>query len=562
MARSTRRDDRPGPEGEGGRVVLALILGLALLVSGAYVAAYAAASDKVPVGTTVAGVDIGGHDQSSAVRVLREGLEARADTPFTVVINGRRQQVRPSQVGLSVDYAGSVRKAGAARSWRPSRLWRYFTEGASYGPVVTLDQDRLAALLRRLDVTDGRTATDGSVLFRHQTFTVQPPRPGLALDPRVAGTAFWNAYLSDDPTVQLRMMPTAPTIDATVIHRFVKRFANPAMASSVELHFGSAALRLSPRSYGKLLVARRIGDQLRPQVRAHALARLTHSQLAGAPIDRPTPATVALVGGRPHVVSARPGMTFRPRAVASALMRAIASPHRTARVHPTLAKASFTNADARSLGIRTQLSSFTVRLPRAEHGSQVAAAIQRLDGIVLKPHRTLSLRGLLGAATPSGASGNAVATAVFNAAWLGGLQVTAHAVDATYAGTWPVGRDASLRDGQDLAFNDSTRYGVLVSAVAARPTAIHGGSLTVTLWSTPRWQVTSRHSDRTHVVPAGRQVRYGKGCTPQPGRDGFEVTVTRSFAEGGQVDHTSSYTVGYAPVAAVVCRSRHGHGHH
>ena len=71
----------------------------------------------MPVGTQVAGVDIGGHDQSSAVQVLRDGLAARADTPFTVVINGRTQQVLPSQVGLSVDYDASVRKAGAARSW-------------------------------------------------------------------------------------------------------------------------------------------------------------------------------------------------------------------------------------------------------------------------------------------------------------------------------------------------------------------------------------------------------------------------------------------------------------
>jgi vancomycin resistance protein YoaR len=562
VARSTRRDDWPGPEREGGRVVLALILGLGLLASGAYVGAYAAASDKVPVGTKVAGVDIGGHDQSSAVRVLRAGLAVRADTPFTVVINGRTQQVLPSQVGLSVDYDASVHKAGAARSWRPSRLWRYFTEGASYDPVVTLDQDRLATLIQRLDVTDGQTPTDGSVVFRRQNFTVHPPRPGLALDPRVAGTAFWNAYLSDNPSVHLRMMPTAPTIDAAVIDRFVKRFANPAMASSVELHFGGATLHLSPHSYGTLLVARRVGNELRPQVRAQALARLTDSQLAGAPIDRPTPATVALVSGQPHVVKARPGMTFRPRDVAQALMHAIGSPHRTARVRPTLAKASFTNADARRLGISTQVSSFTVRLPRGSHGSQVAAAVQRLDGLVLKPGHALSMRGLLGAATPTGTSGNAVATAVFNAAWLGGLQVTSHAAGATYTGRAPVGRDASLLDGQDLAFTDKTRYGVLVSAVAARPTATHAGSLTVALWSTPRWKVTSSHSGRTDVVPAGRHVQYGEGCAPQKGSDGFDVTVTRTFADGGQVDHTSTYSVSYAPLAAVVCKSRHHHRHH
>jgi hypothetical protein len=105
------------------------------------------------------------------------------------------------------------------------------------------------------------------------------------------------------------------------------------------------------------------------------------------------------------------------------------------------------------------------------------------------------------------------------------------------------------------------RYGVLVSAVAGRPTTHHAGSLTVTLWSTPRWRITTSHGTRTNVVPAARQVQHGKSCRPRPGRDGFDVTVTRSFAQGGQVDHTSSYTVSYAPMATVVCRPLHHHRH-
>lgn len=530
-------------------MVLALVLGLALLAGGGYVAAYLAAGDKVPVGTKVAGIDIGGHDPSSAERVLRDGLSSRADSPFTVVINGRSQQVRPSQVGLSVDYHASVSKAGARRSWRPSRLWSYFTDASTYTPVVTLDQDRLARLLRRLDVTDGRTPTDGSVVFRHQTFTIRPPRPGLTLDPRVAGTAFWNAYLSGDPSVQLRLTPVAPVIDTATIDRFVKRFANPAMAAPVELRFGATTVHLSPAAYGNLLAARRVGDRLRPWVRARALGRLTDAQLVGAPLRRPQPATVALVDGRPQVVPARPGITYRPGDVAAALMRAIGSRRRTASVRPTPATASFTDADARRLGIRHQISTFTVHVP---HGS-VADALARIDGTVLKPGESLSLRGLLGGSTPSGASGNALATALFNAAWLGGMQVTAHATGPSYAGKAGSGRDATLRAGQDVAFTDHGRYGVLVSAAAT-----HRHSVTVTLWSTPRWTITSR-SRRSNIVPAGRQVRHGSGCTPREGRDGFDVTVTRTFARGGSIDHRSSYTATYAPVPRILCRPRHGH---
>lgn len=540
--------------------MLALVLGLGLLAGCAYAAAYLMAGDKVPVGTTVAGVDIGGKNLSAAERVLRDGLASRAETPFTVVINGRSQQVPPSQVGLSVDYAASVSTSGAGRSWRPSRLWRYFTDGSSHAPVVSLDQDRLARLLRRLDVSDGRTPTDGGVVFRRQTFTIQPPRPGLTLDPRAAGTAFWNAYLSQDPSVVLRLSPVAPSIDTATIDRFVKRFANPAMAAPVELRFGATDVHLSPAAYGDLLAARHVGDTLRPAVDARALRRLTDAQLAGAPIRRPVPATVALVDGTPRVIPAKPGVTYRAHDVASALMRAIASKRRTATVRATPAKASFTAADARGLGIRSRIGSFTVRLPHDKAGGALASAVEHLDGTVLKPGHALSLRGLLGGSTPNGARGDALATAMFNAAWLGGLQVTAHAESASYPGHVPAGRDASLRHGQDLAFTDDGRYGVLVSAAAAPATANHHGTLTVTLWSTPRWQVTST-SARSHVVAAGRHVERDAGCTARDGRDGFDVTVTRSFLRGGAVDHRSSYAVTYRPVAAVVCRSRHHHHH-
>jgi vancomycin resistance protein YoaR len=562
VARADRRYGEPGREDNGGRVVLLLVLVLTLLAGGAYVAAYLAASDKVPVGTSVAGVDIGGHSPSAAVVVLREGLSARVRTPFTVTINGRTQQVRPRQVGLGVDYAASVRNAGAGRSWAPSHLWTYYTAGSAYQPVVTLDQDKLATLIQRLDVTDGRTATDGSVVFRRQSFVVTPPRAGLALDPRSAGTAFWNAYLTDDPNVSLRLTATPPAIDAAAIHRFVRTFANRAVAAPVQLRFGQTPLRLRPSDYARLLVARRVGDRLRPEVQAARLAALTDRRLAGAPLHRPRDATVALVDGSPHVVPAKPGVTFAPHDVGAALLRAIASPGRTARVAPSLAKASFTNVDAARLGIRRQVSFAIARLPRGSQSAALSTAVRRIDGTVLRPGDALSLRGLLGAETPSGPAGDALATAVFDAAWLGGLRVTAHATPPSYDGRAPLGRDATLGDGQDLAFTDDSSYGVLVSVVVGRPTSAHGGSLTVSLWSTPYWTVTSSHGDPTNVVAAGRVVQHGKGCRARDGRDGFDVTVTRTFARQGATARTSSYTAHYLPQAAVVCKSSRHHRHH
>jgi hypothetical protein len=561
VARSTRREDRPVRESEGGRVVLLLILGLALLAGLLYVVAYLGAGDKVPVGTRIGGVDVGGHSPGAAVEVLRDGLADRAHTPFTVTIGSRTQQVRPKDAGLSVDYVASVRQAAEGRGWSPSRLWNYYTGGEALDPVVNLDQRTLGKLLKRLDETDGRAPTDGQVRFGHDGFSVRQPRSGLSIDPKAAAGAFWNAFLTEEPQVALPMTPTSPTIDTTAVRRFVRRFANRALSGPVQLRFGTSTLRLQPSSYSRFLGSVTSGQHLRPMVHAADLATMVHTRLRlNAPADAPVDATVTMVNGQPQVVPGRPGVSFAPADVAKALLRAIAAPHRIARVPASLAPASFTPADARKLGIRRQISTFSVHLRRSSSSSDLVAAAARLDNTVLHPGDTFSLRDRLAAGVPGGSRGTALATGLFNAAWLGGLQLGSHANLSTYTGAYPVGRDASVADGQDVAFTDNTSYGVLVSLVVGSPTRRHGGSLTVSLWSTPTWDVASSHGDPANVVTAGTIVRHGRGCQEREGRDGFDVQVTRTFARpgSGTVDHTGSYSVHYAPVAAVVCKRHHG----
>jgi vancomycin resistance protein YoaR len=557
VARSTRRDGRPVPESEGGRVVLLLITGLALLAGCLYAAAYLGAGDKVPVGTRIGGVDVGGHNPSSAVDLLRSGLRDRVRTPFTVTIEGRTQQVRPRDVGLGVDYVASVRQAGPGRGWSPSRLWTYYTGGQALDPVVTLDRLTLTSLLKRLDVSDGRTPTDGSVRFGHDGFSVSPPRSGLKVDPKVAATAFWNAFLTDEPVVALQMTPTPPSIDVLAIHRFVRKFANPALVGPVQLRFGRSTLRFQPSSYSRFLGSEKVGDHLRLVVRSGPLARMVNQRLRqSGPANAPVDATVAMVNGQPQVLRGRPGVSFGPDDVGHALLRAIAAPNRIAAVPASLAPASFTRADARRLRIRHQISTFSVLLHRGLSADSLMAAAVRLDNTVLRPGDSFSLRDRLGAGVPDGAGGTALASALFNAAWLGGLQLGSHANMRSYDGLYPVGRDASVGDGQDLAFTDDTSYGVLVSVVMGRPTATHGGSLTVSLWSTASWDVSSSHGDPTNVVPAGRIVEHGSSCRDRPGHDGFDIQVTRTFTRpgGGDVDHSGSYAVHYLPVDAVICR--------
>ncbi len=316
--------------------------------------------------------------------------------------------------------------------------------------------------------------------------------------------------------MQLPLVTTAPAVDTAAVQRFVAGFANPAMASAVTLRLGQDSVRLQPSSYGRLLGAEKAGHRLRPTVQADGLAALVADKLGGKPADAPRDATIALVDGRPQVVSARAGKVFGPDSLAAALLHAIRTTDRTARGHADRQPASFTDADARALGITDQISSETLHLPSGSHVGGLVASAERLDGTVLKPGDSLSLRDRLGAAVPGDQSATQLATATFGAAWLGGLEIGSHANLPAYTRTYPMGRDATLRDGQDLTFVDSTRDGVLVSVTTTRPSATHAGSLVVSLWSTPRWSVSSDHDTPAQVVPAGRVVHPARAAERGP----------------------------------------------
>ena len=175
--------------------------------------------------------------------------------------------------------------------------------------------------------------------------------------------------------MQLRMTPTAPAIDAAAVHRFVRRFANPAMASC-----GRAALRAGrpctsrPRRTATCSPPGASATGSGRQVRAQALARLTDARSSAPRSTGRTPATVALVDGRPQVVKATPGVTFTPDDVAAALMRAIAlaPPHRPGAPDAGHRPRSPTPTRA-ALGIRRQLSSFTVRAAARVPAARVVA---------------------------------------------------------------------------------------------------------------------------------------------------------------------------------------------
>ena len=331
-------------------------------------------------------------------------------------------------------------------------------------------------------------------------------------------------------------MPTAPAIDAAAIQRFVQPVRQPGDGL-----VGRAALRsrrpctCRRRSYGHLLAARRVGNELRPQVRAQALSRLTDSQLAGAPIDRPTPATVALVNGRPHVVKARPGMTFRPVAVAlGADARDRDLPTARLGCDRRSRRPSFTTADARRLGIRTQAV--------VVHGPP-APRLARLGG---RRGRSAPRRDRAQAGRRPVVAGPARARDPVRLrrqrARDGGLQrglARRSAGDVPRRGRVvrrePRRSGATRRCATVRTSRSPTTPGTAYWSRGGRRSRPHARRITDGhALVDAALEGDLGHGVPTHVV-RGRPPGTGSSARPA-GRDGFEVTVTGA-SPGGQVDH-------------------------
>ncbi|WP_193604460.1 VanW family protein [Nocardioides dongkuii] len=560
----------------GGRVVLLVVLGLALLVAGGWAAAYAVAGDKVPRGTEVASVDIGGRSRADALAALEDGLAKRRNRTIAVTAGDVTEQVRPREAGLSVDLAASVDAAGGERSWNPRRLWDYFTGGQDLDAVVDVDDAAVDKLVDRLGEQAGTPPRDGDLVFEGSSVRTVEPRAGEQIDREEAVRALEAAYLTDEPTVELTLRRTAPEIDEKDVQAALDEFANPALSGPVTLVFDGSPVTLAPSDFGPALGVRAEGGELVPDLDEEELARLVDDVVAdkGAPVD----ASVALVNGKPKVVPGKPGVAYDPADVADAFLSLVTRPsgERELEVQAKVAEPEFTTEDARALKIREQVSSFTTYYPPASYrDTNIGRAAEIVNGTVLKPGETFSLNDTVGERTIEngftagtiisdgifkedlGGGVSQMATTLFNAAFFAGLEDVEHKPHSFYIDRYPVGREATVAWGAvDLRFRNDTPYGVLIEAEVIPSAGRSQGTARVTMWSTKHWDIDTTTSDRYNFTSPGTRTLSTPDCYPNSGYGGFDVDVWRIFRKPGddEVVRREKFHTTYTPSDQVICK--------
>ncbi len=550
MRRTRRRG--VGHEAEGGQAVVLILLVVLVIGVGGWVAAYAGANGKVPRGTTVAGVPIGGRDRTAAASTLARGLRTHGQEPITVAVGTVTTQVAPADAGLSIDYGATVAKALGPRSWDPRDLWRYYSGGDELAPVVHVDYRKLDGLLDALDERAGQPARDAGISLAGGQIALTQPQNGVQIDQDNAREALVDSYATGRTAVRLPLLLSQPDVDQADLDNALTTIANPAVSGPVTLAFAGSQVTLAPRQYADLLSLVDQDGALTLDVDSAGLAALVDP---AAQATQPVDATVALQDGAPAVVKAVAGRTYDEAGVTAAFLQGVtaAGAARTVPVQGEPTKATFTTKDAKHLGVTEPVASFTVSVPSTA-GPSFADAVNRLSGALLRPGDTFSFNARVGLVSGSGAR---LATATWNAGFLAGLTDVARTASTTYADGLPEGRDARVDAATDLQMRNDSSYGVLLSARLVPGAPGTAGSVVVDAWSTKEFEVSASTSARYAPTPRLTVASVDPACVATAGADGFTVDLVRTVTRVGDPTPVRSDTVTtiYQPEQAVVCQA-------
>ena len=563
-----------GREALGGRAVVVALAAVVLLLGGGYAAAGAFASDRVPRGTTVAGVAVGGQTPAQARSTLETELADRVDAPISVGVDGRSVEVDPAEAGLSFDLDASVEAAGGGSSWAPDRLWDYWTGGDEVDPVVDVDESAMADTLDRLEGELGTEPVDATVTFTGSSVRTTKATTGQLLDDQAAREALVAAYLSEEPTAELDLVDVQPEITDADAEAAVEELANPALASPVTLLFGETPVKLRPADYAKALSLEPEGGELALAVDPDVLTELVGDATAsGEPVD----ATIRIVDGEPKVVPAKPGVDFADEDVYDAFIDLLDEPagERRAEVDATVVEPEVTTKDIRKLGIKEQVSTFTTYYPHADYrNTNIGRAAELTNGTLLLPGEIFSMNDIVGERTREngftegfiisngilkedlGGGVSQLATTLFNAMFFAGLEDVEHKPHSFYIDRYPVGREATVAWGAlDLRFRNDTDHGVYVQSYIRPSTPSTQGSVTVSLYSTKVWDIEARASGRyAYTEPKVRYLQTDD-CYAYTGSSGFSIDVFRDFRRPGKdkVVRTEKFHTVYTPSDTVRC---------
>lgn len=548
-----------------GRLTLALGV-LAVLYAAAQLAL---GLGDVPRGTSVAGVDVGNRSIADARATIERELGARASAPMRVSVEGETLQFAPADAGLAVDAQASAERA-AHRPWAPWSVAAALFGERDVDPVVTVDDERLRAAVTALGAEVDQALVEGDVVFTDGKPTAVEPQAGRVLDVDDAAQRLREAFVVSSAPVPLSFTVEEPTVSAAEVQRALEEVAEPAVSGPVRLRVDDDEITASALDVAAALSFEPEGGSLVASVDGAVLAeRLAEKteRIEREPVD----ARIELQDGAPAVVPAVIGRTVTPAGLATAVQEAMLAPQRRAPLPLQETEPELTTAEARELGVTEKVGEFTTQHPCcAARVTNIQRMADIVDGALVLPGETFSLNGHVGERTTAkgfvpapmilrglfvdsvGGGVSQFATTMYNAAFFGGFPIPEYKAHSYYISRYPAGREATVSwPDLDLKWRNDSQYGVLVT------TSYTSTSITVTLWSTKRFDIESASSGWYRMREAPEIVYNDKpGCSPASGAPGFDIDVTRIFKRGGDEVKRETVTTRYLPEPVMICGTK------
>lgn len=211
-------------------VVLAVVVAVVVLAAVALgVAAMLPVAEKVPAGTTVAGVAVGGMTRAQVRTALAGPVTAAVQQPIRLLLDDDETSVSPADAGIALDRDAT--ETALLEDVPKSLLDRIRDRrsGAEVAPVLTVDQDKARSTVQEKLDEFTRTAKDATVdlpapapvlsdkgdtsfTARSAEATVVASRTGKKIDLTTAVAAVRSAVAGQRTEARLTVVTTQPRV--------------------------------------------------------------------------------------------------------------------------------------------------------------------------------------------------------------------------------------------------------------------------------------------------------------------------------------------------------------
>ena len=542
---------------------------------------FAGSSTTLASGVTIDGIDVGGMSAKDARALLQRRSDAVANKPVEFLAGARRYSIRPSDLGVELDWKAAVAAAerqgdgfGPIRGFKRLDVQVF---GADVTPPTTVLHGALQYKVGLIAKDVNRAPVNASLVRHGLRIVVQPAQAGRVLDRAAAARTIvkeLGALDRSSASVELPFRFRSPLVRAAALAGAARQ-ARVALSAPVHLELGKTRWLLSRAKLARLVELPADG---RTQLTVGGPAATDWLRLLGKRVAKPAhDATFAIHNTHVSVVPAQPGIQLSGLAATRALLRASLKRRpelRVAQLPVKEAPAKLSTEAARAMHIRAQVSGYTTvfgGVPNRIHNVELVAHL--VDGTLIAPDSTFSFnkttgdrnaaKGFLVApvivngelTTGLGGGVCQVSTTVFNAAFEAGLKITERTNHALYISHYPQGRDATVNyPDVDLQFVNDTGNWLLLR------TFVSSSSLTVGLYGTPvDRKVTSTTSPLvSHGVPPVKKtidpsLKPGEKIVDDPGLPAMSTSVTRDvYAQGGKLLYHDTWYSSYRALPKLV----------